>query len=203
MQRFRQEWLDRGSASLPDGMVDKAWWGELIAESERLAPQAVRSCDERPGIRFYRDGTMQSAQRCGSHSGGSSLRRLVQYKPLREFASEVTGSNSLVPIRYGYKYYANGDFLGVHRDNIRCTITFTFGLTDNLDGMGWLPQCRAMDNDEMRSCLRDGELFPSATDELPVEIYEIRCFDGHNIPHWRRPFENRLGVIGTICFFDL
>ncbi|MFH8701978.1 hypothetical protein [Streptomyces chartreusis] len=188
---------------VPDEMVDGSIWDELTDEARGFIPSVKRFADDRPGHRFYRDGTMQSPQRCGAHSGGPALKALATGRLLREIAAESTGSTTLVPVRFGYKYYSSGDFLGIHRDNIRCTITFTFGLTDNLGEMGWLRGCRDMNNDELREHLKSSGLFPETSEAMPVNEREMRGFDGHNIPHWRVPFEGELGILGTVCFFDL
>ncbi|MGW4815198.1 hypothetical protein ACWEPB_26635 [Kitasatospora cineracea] len=203
MSDFRRDWEEKGAVELPADAVSGSQWDELCDEASRLFAQARRAVDDRPGHRFYRDGTMQSAQQCGAHAGGPVLKSFAMGGMLREIAAEATGGTRLVPARFGYKYYAPGDFLGIHRDTIRCTITFTFGLTGNLGSMGWLPACRDMDNEALRSHIEKAGLFPDVADFMPVEERKIRGFDGHNIPHWRVPFGEGLGILGTVCFFDL
>jgi hypothetical protein len=69
--------------------------------------------------------------------------------------------------------------------------------------MHWLPSLREASNDEVLSFVEQEGIFPASGEPVPVEFCRMRAFDGYNIPHWRVPFQGELGILGTLCYFDL
>jgi hypothetical protein len=91
--------------------------------------------------------------------------------------------------------------MGLHRDAIQCTITFSFALTPNLEVMGWEPALRDLSSEELGERIgRDG-FMPELRNGVSIEMHRLKGFDGHNIPHWRPYFVDDLGILGTVCFF--
>lgn len=198
--RLKTAWKDTGFVDLTEFGTPEMWQG-LVDEAHACEPDAKPRRFTR--VESYRDGSLASPQQCRSHQGGDAILSLSRSRELLELAREATGIPRLVPTRYGYKYYRPGDFMGLHRDAVRCTITFTFALTDNLGTMHWLPRLRGASNSDLCQVIdRDG-LFPSSGEEMPVTYCGLKGFDGYNVPHWRTPFDHELGILGTVCYFDL
>jgi hypothetical protein len=200
MTGIREAWTDLGMVDLTDFGSTEMWDG-LAAEAFACEPEAKPRKFER--VESYRDGSLASPQRCRSHPGGKAILDLSRSRELLEMARQLTGLSRLVPTRYGYKYYREGDFMALHRDAVRCSVTFTFALTDNLGSMNWAPRMRGSSNEELSATIATDGMFPSWGEELPVAYRGLKGFDGYNIPHWRQPFEHDLGILGTVCYFDL
>jgi hypothetical protein len=199
---LRQTWLLEGRAPVPNHAVPAGLWDALAHEAARCAPDAYLRHNPRPGLLVYRDGSITSPQRCRVHPGGEALKTLAHSAALLEVARQATGHAQMAPIRYGYKFYARGDHMHVHRDDGRCTITFSCGLTPNLGVMGWLPRLRWLTSGQVANKL-DGTPYPDDGQGLAIGYRSLTGFDGVRIPHWRGPFEHDSGVLVTICFSDL
>ncbi|MET7422128.1 hypothetical protein [Dactylosporangium sp. NPDC005555] len=198
-----EQWRRTGAAPL-SGVIDDAGWDALVREAVSCEPAAADRINDCPGLMAYRDGSITSPQRCRAHRGGSALRALAIGPALLEAARAVTGQCTLVPARYGFKYYRPGDFMAVHRDSVKCAgITVSFALTENLGPMGWLPQLRDASNDAVLAHI-GAEPFPSDGEEFPLTDGMFHGFDGYNIPHWRPPHAgDGVAILGTVCFFAL
>ncbi|MFF6852756.1 hypothetical protein [Streptomyces antimycoticus] len=200
---LRQTWLAEGRAAVPSDAVDAGLWDELAAEAERLEPYAVVRHNQRPGLLPMRDGSITSPQRCKVHPGGAALRTLAQSKALAQVAAEATGTARMTAIRFGFKFYSPGDYMHVHRDDGKCEITFSAGLTPGLGAMGWLPRLRWLTTEEVAARLANTP-YPDGGELFPVQYKALTGFEGSRIPHWRAPLDSvSREVLVTICFTDL
>lgn len=199
---LRSTWLAEGRAQVPPETVEPGLWEEITEEAERCAPHAVLRHNQRPGLLAMRDGSITSPQRCRVHPGGKALNALARSKTLADVAGEVTGRRHLTAIRFGLKYYAPGDYMHVHRDDGKCEITLSTGLTPGLGPMGWLPRLRHLSTREVTERLADTP-YPDG-EHFPIRYRELTAFDGGRIPHWRTPLDTRSReVLLTICYADL
>jgi len=200
---LRQAWLAEGRAEVPADAFEAGLWDELAAEAERVEPFAVVRHNQRPGLLAMRDGSITSPQRCKVHPGGSALLALARSKVLADVAGEATGSAHMTPIRFGLKYYQPGDFMHVHRDDGKCGITFSAGVTPGLAPMGWLPRLRWLTTDDVAARLADTP-YPDGGEPFEIHHRALTGFDGARIPHWRAPLDSpSREVLVTICFTDL
>ena len=198
----RQLWLAQGRAVVPGDVVEPGLWDEIADEAKRCEPYAVVRHNRRPGLLEMRDGSITSPQRCRVHTGGPALSALAMSKGLAQVAGEATG-RLMTPIRFGLKYYRGGDFMHVHRDDGKCAITFSCGLTAGLGAMGWLPRLRWLTTRQV--CDRfAGTPFPEGGELFAIRHRFLSGFDGSRIPHWRAPLDSGSSeVLITICFTDL
>ncbi|WP_369228964.1 hypothetical protein AB5J56_00725 [Streptomyces sp. R21] len=203
MTTLRQTWLAQGHAPVPADAVEDELWEELTVEAVRCEPVAVDRHNRRPGLLVMRDGSITSPQRCRVHPGGPALRALATSKALTQAACEATGRLRMTAIRFGLKYYQPGDFMHVHRDDGKCEITFSCGLTPGLAPMGWLPKLRWLTTDQVAARLADAP-YPQGGGAFPISYRCLNGFDGSRIPHWRAPLDSASReVLVTICFTDL
>ncbi|WP_328868688.1 hypothetical protein OHT76_00405 [Streptomyces sp. NBC_00287] len=199
---LRQTWLAQGRANVPADVIEAGLWDELAEEAERLEPLAVVRHNQRPGLLAMRDGSITSPQRCTVHPGSGALLALAQSKALAEVAAEATGAQSMTAIRFGFKYYQPSDYMHVHRDDGKCSITFSAALTPGLGAMGWLPRLRWLTTEEVVERLGDTP-YPDG-EAFPVQYRALTGFDGARIPHWRAPLDSHSReVLVTVCFTDL
>ncbi|MFJ6140890.1 hypothetical protein [Kitasatospora sp. NPDC092286] len=200
---LRQTWLAEGRAPVPSDILDAGLWEEIAAEAERCEPYAVVRHNQRPGLLAMRDGSITSPQRCRVHTGGAALSSLAMSKALADVAGEATGHRRMTPIRFGLKYYAPGDYMHVHRDDGKCEITFSCGLTPGLGAMGWLPNLRYLTTEQVAGRLADTP-YPDGGGLFPIRQRVLTGFDGSRIPHWRTPLDTASReVLITICFTNL
>jgi hypothetical protein len=202
VKELHDSWKSHGYVDLPD-FVDDEYWEAIEHEAHQFEPDAFPRVNERADPQDRRDGSIVAAQRCRAHLAGPALRALSTSREFRVLVATATGLNGLVPARFGYKYYAPGDFMAVHRDDVKCTITVSFGVTPNLDYMGWMPALRGSSNGEVIALAVHEGRFPRSGERFDIRHRQMRGFDGYNIPHWRPPFEDSLGILGFVCFFDL
>lgn len=200
---LRQTWVAEGRAEVPADAVEAGVWEELAAEAERLEPLAVVRHNQRPGLLAMRDGSITSPQRCKVHPGGPALLEVARSKALADVAAEATGRRQMTPIRFGLKFYQPGDFMHVHRDDGKCEITFSCGLTPGLGAMGWAPRLRYLTTEQVATRLA-GTPYPDAGEAFPIQYRALTGFDGSRIPHWRTPLDSESReVLVTVCFTDL
>ncbi|WP_137992697.1 hypothetical protein [Streptomyces vilmorinianum] len=200
---LRQTWLAEGRADVPPDAIASSLWEEIAQESEQCEPHSVVRHNQRPGLLPMRDGSITSPQRCRVHPGGPALSSLAMSKELAEVAGEATGRAKMTPIRFGFKFYAPGDYMHVHRDDGKCEITFSCGLTPGLGAMGWLPNLRWLTTEQVAERLTDTP-YPGGGEEFPIHHRVLTGFDGSRIPHWRTPLDSQSReVLITICFTDL
>ncbi|MGW7514132.1 hypothetical protein ACWGJ2_00870 [Streptomyces sp. NPDC054796] len=200
---LRQRWLAEGRADVPADAVGAGLWEEIEAEADRCEPVAVVRHNQRLGLLVMRDGSITSPQRCRVHPGGEALNALARSKALADIAAEATGAGRMTPVRYGYKFYSPGDFMHVHRDDGKCDLTFSCGLTPALGPMRWLPRMRHLSTVEVAARLGRTP-YPDDGEDFPILAKHLSGFDGRRIPHWRAPLDaESREVLITICFSDL
>ncbi|NNH68750.1 hypothetical protein HLB23_02455 [Nocardia uniformis] len=197
-----QTWIDSGFIELPD-FLDSQTWDSIEAEAHSLEPDAFDRLNENEQFDDRRDGSLVSPQRCRAHLAGPALREIAISREFNRLVSAATGLRGLVPARLGYKYYTHGDFMAVHRDDVKCAVTVSFGVTSNLDYMGWMPSLRGESNATVIEHARREGYFPASGQRFDILHRKMRGFDGYNIPHWRPPFDRQLGILGFVCFVDL
>jgi hypothetical protein len=202
VKNLHDSWKSHGYVDLPN-LVDDDCWEAIEREAHQFEPDAFPRVNARVDLEDRRDGSIVAPQKCRAHLAGPALRALATSHEFRALVTTATGLNGLVPARLGYKYYMPGDFMAVHRDDVKCTITVSFGVTKNLDHMGWMPALRGASNEDVIArAVHEGH-FPSSGERFDIRHRKMRGFDGYNIPHWRPPFEYSLGILGFVCFFDL
>lgn len=200
---LRQQWLATGRVDVPPEVIDEGLWDEVAAEAEQYERYAVVRHNQRPGLLAMRDGSITSPQRCRVHPGGPAVNALARTKGLADVAAEATGNPTMTAIRMGLKYYSPGDYMHVHRDDGKCEITFSCGLTPNLGPMGWLPNLRFLSTGQVVERLA-GTPYPDGGELFPIGYRALAGFDGSRAPHWRAPLDtSSREVLLTICFTDL
>ncbi|MCP2342054.1 hypothetical protein [Actinomadura rupiterrae] len=197
---LRAQWLSDGRVDVPAAAIPTNLWEDLEEEAAKLEPGKIARDRSVPGLQVLRDGSITSPQRCHVHPGGDALISLVRHPALAETAREATGSDAMVPLRWGYKWYTHGDHMQVHRDEGKCTITFSAGLIGDLGTMGWLPRLRWLTSVQIAARFPGQDVFPDDDGTFPIERRILSGFDGVRVPHWRPPYEHDLGVLVTCCF---
>lgn len=202
VSELNTQWKQTGSVLFPPGLVPGEQWEEIAAEALALRDQAFGRVNSNPATVAHRDGSITAPQRCRAHPGGEALAALARSREIVELAREATGHPGLIPVRHGLKFYRAGDFMALHRDEVRCSLTISFGLVGDLGCMGWLPELRAADTTTVLAHAERHGPFPD-TAYLPIPYRQLQGFDGWGIPHHRPPFEHDFGVLGTFCYFAL
>lgn len=194
------EWLTVGVIDV-DEVVPPIGWDLLYEEAVQLLlakRMAIRSEDQ--GCVASRDGSFTSPARFGFHTGGSELRRIHLARVMVEHVKSALGNPRIVPYQCSYNFYVEGDFLGLHRDGFKATITFTAALTDNITPMGLYREMRSAPDTDLYRLVRQQGLFPADGEHMEVRYHGLRGFDGHNIPHWRQPHEGAVGILATLSY---
>jgi len=202
MGNLYESWRELGYVDLPD-FLDNQRWQTIEHEARQFEIDAFPRVNNQVGLEDRRDGSLVAPQRCRAHLGGPALRALALSKEFNDLLATMTGLDCLVPARLGYKYYVPGDYMAVHRDDVKSTVTVSFGITPNLDYMGWIPALRGADNRDVIAWATQEGYCPSSGEHFEIHHRKMRGFDGYNIPHWRPPFEDDLGILGFVSFCDL
>lgn len=198
--RVSGNWKGEGRIVV-EGFGTDELWTELEREAHELLTSGEIVTTNETGAR--RDGSMISPYRFVNSPGGPRLKSLHRSRKLIAIAREATGINSLIPARASYNFYRRGDFVGLHRDNVRCAITFTFPLTVGLEPMKWAPELRGATNAELVDLVSTLGLFPVGHSQFALAARQLHGFDGYNTPHWREPVGRELAILGSVCYFDL
>jgi hypothetical protein len=185
-----------------DNVLDDATWDGLLAEANEAESSASSAGIDRIAAR--RDGSFVTYSRFRSQPGGPIMKAVLRSREVLGALREATGLPRLIPVRCGYNYYRPGDFLGLHRDEVKATVTVLLGLTDNLGHTTWAPTLRKATSEDLLELVRSEGTMPDRVGvELPVRHRGLQAFDGYNTPHWRQPFGGELGILGQLVYFDL
>ncbi|MFE2684451.1 hypothetical protein [Streptomyces mirabilis] len=178
-------------------------WDRLIAEAKALRGEASESGFTNTAA--HRDGSFCTPSRYLSVKGGPMLTAVSRDTELLALVREATALPRLIPVRCGYNYYRPGDYMGLHRDSVKATITVTFALSEGLPPMGWAPDLADTGGDDLAALVQREGCFPDGFAEREVPFCQLSAFDGYNIPHWRPLVTGpeQAGVLGTFCFFNL
>jgi hypothetical protein len=186
---------------LKDALTEGTW-DRLIAESKALRGEASESGFTNTAS--HRDGSFCTPSQYLSVPGGPMLTAVSRNAELLALIREATELPRLIPVRCGYNYYRVGDYMGLHRDSVKATVTVTFALTEGLPPMGWAPDLADATGDDLAALVQRESYFPDGA-EREVPFCQLSAFDGYNIPHWRPLVDSpeAAGVLGTFCYFDL
>lgn len=187
---------------LEDALTDRTW-DRLIAEAKTRRGEASESGFTNTAT--HRDGSFCTPSQYLSVPGGDMLTAVSRNEQLLALVREATGLPRLIPVRSGYNYYRPGDYMGLHRDSVKATLTITFALTEGLPPMGWAPDLADATGDDLAALVEQEGRFPDGFAEREVPFCQLTAFDGYNIPHWRPPVASaeHAGVLGTFCYFNL
>jgi hypothetical protein len=176
-------------------------WQRLENEGRGLAKGATLETYD--SVISRRDGSFNSPSRYWSAAPGAELARAARSRDLMGLLRDASGLRRLVPSRAGYAVYRRGDFMGLHRDAVKCTVVVTFALTPNLGPMGWGFELRDNGNEDLEDLVRTKGPCPEGFPAMEIPYRRLNGFDGYNVPHWRSPFDDEIGILGSICYFDL
>ncbi|MGW4815197.1 hypothetical protein ACWEPB_26630 [Kitasatospora cineracea] len=193
-------WKNEGFFAVED-LVDDSTWDALLEEALSFRSDAVRV--ERTDTVTRRDGSFASPSSYSVHRIGPIFESILRSREALSMVRERTGIGRLIPVRGGYNYYELGDYMGVHRDEVRATVTLTFGITDNLGSTSWAPDLRTAGSKQLVDFVRSDGHLPEGFPGMQIGHKAVNAFDGYNIPHWRMPFEGDLGILGNIIYFEL
>ncbi|MGY1984336.1 hypothetical protein [Nocardia gipuzkoensis] len=185
--------------SLPVDFLAKSIEREMIvaySERSRVKPHTRT-------LQYFRDCTLQSSQNCWTSKAGPALSAVSRLPPLVDEVKRITGLDSLIPVRCGYKYYGEGDYIGIHTDRSFCDITLTLTTMEDSEPMLWWPTMRNSTVQELKDAFGDYQEFPDGGVSYPLEAGIINVFDGHNIPHARPKHGKGRTMIATICYMSL
>ena len=193
-------WTERGKIDIGD-ILDENLWTEIETEARGLASQAQLL--ETRNVASHRDGSFASPSHFYGHGGGPLLVSVLRAPDMLNVVREASGLTRLVPVRCAYNFYRPGDYIGVHRDSVKSTVTVSFSLTPDLPAMGWAPTLREASSEALAAFVAQNGKLPVGQESLEIPYCAMVCFDGYNIPHWRPTCEADLGILGTLSFFDL
>lgn len=195
----KNSWTADGVVALKD-YLDRSAILELQTEAAELEKFAIEHSIER--VEERRDGSFATPSRFRVHRGGTRLTALHRNMDLLQLVREATGLDRLVPVRCSYNFYAPEHFMGVHRDEIRATVTATFSLTNGLPPTQFIPESRTWDSAELvRFVAEEGHLPAEGTD-MGLPVGTVNLFDGYNLAHWRPPVEQN-AILANLVYFRL
>lgn len=196
---LNDKWSNEGYLKL-HGFLSAQRLQAIKAEADLLQHGSVSRGVQ--SIEVRRDGSFASPSRFSAHTGGPELRKLHRDIDLLTKVREATGMDRLIPVRATYNYYAPGDFMGVHRDEIRATATLTFPLTENMPSTFYKGEGRNWDDDSLLDYVDKNGVLPESGDEMSLEAGTLNMFDGYNLPHWRPPVSEP-HILGNLIYFRL
>jgi hypothetical protein len=188
------------------GCLPQDRFDALAAEALSCAPRAEP--DEREGITGHRDGSFAGPAQCRMVGGGLVLEQLMYDKDLLVALRDATGMDRLIPFGAAFVLYEEGDFQGLHTDDVKSTLTVGIALTGNLAPMGWAPHLRARFPDDLAKVVTEHGLCPEG-EEFATLIHPygpgvIQGWAGYDIPHWRPPHADaEPALLATLSYLDL
>jgi len=195
-----EEWSVLGCVNLEEFQLDRVRIGRLRIEAACSRAERVVLRGEQ--VENRRDGSLLSPARFGYAKGRSELLSLLRDEELLALIRRRSGLNGLVPVGCAYNHYDLGDFIGVHRDTIKATVTVTLALSEGLVPMGWAPELRKVSNLQVCEFIGEAGHLPVAGGTLEHSSEHLVAFDGYNVPHWRTAVLST-GTLATMSYYDL
>jgi hypothetical protein len=193
-------WRGNGFVHIGD-ILQSAHWDAILDEALQFRDESL--IRETHNIASHRDGSFASPSHFHYHGGGSRLVALLRSNEMLKILREATGMERLIPVRCAFNLYRRGDYIGVHRDSIKSTVTLSFSLSPELPPMLWAPEMRAVSSAKLAEFVQSEGHLPTGHATLGAEVRHMFAFDGYNIPHWRPRFEGEAGILGTLSYFEL
>ncbi len=201
---YADTWLRDGIVHFATEVAGPDRLARIAEEARNCRQDAFDRINDSSEIVGRRNGSIFSPQRCRAHRGGPELKGLVFDPEFIALLCDITGNQTLLPARYGLKFYSRGDYMAVHRDDPKCSVTVSFALTNDMDPMGSLPHMRNLSNDEVLELILDQGFFPSGGRDVELKPGTLVAFDGYNVPHWRPPHcADEGAILGTMCYFSI
>lgn len=198
-EQLANQWSTDGQFSFMD------YLSRETMDAYRKEAEGVFSDRQRKGVRAVetrRDGSFASPSQFGVHTGGPQLVALLRDKGMLEQVRDITGNGRLIPVRCSYNFYDPGDFMGIHRDEVRATVTGTFSITPDMPPTKYVAGSREMTNEQLEEYVSAHGSLPEDGEDMPLEAQSLNFFDGYNIAHWR-PVVDRPMILGNLVYFQL
>lgn len=197
--RVTNQWAQDGQFSFADYFSDEQL-AEFRTEADSLHADRHRKGID--SIEVRRDGSFASPSRFGVHRGGPALVALLRDKTLLETIRELTGLTRLIPVRCSYNFYDVGDYMGIHRDEVRATVTGTFAISPDMPPTMYVEGSRRMTNEQIVEYVNEHGSLPSEGEAMMLSNNALNFFDGYNIAHWR-PLVDQPMILGNLVYFKL
>ncbi|MGY1984337.1 hypothetical protein [Nocardia gipuzkoensis] len=193
------EWHSNGYVRIHDQLSETAL-RELQRDAETLKASAVNRGIS--GTEIRRDGSFASRSRYRVHRGGPRLQSMLKDLEFLQLVREKTSLPRLIPVRCAYNYYQPGDYIGIHRDEVRATVTATFAVTDGLTPTRYRPDTRTASSEALVTVVDEEGYLPENGTDMPLPLGLVNLFDGYNFAHWR-PRCDEPGILANLVYFEL
>lgn len=108
---------------------------------------------------------------------------------------------ALVPVIKGYKFYRDGDFLGIHTDLPQCDLTVTFAISDGLKPFYYYTDGYKQPRSDLEALYAGGHVVPRSTHFMPLETTALNIFSGRDLPHSPPLHSGPEAGIATVCYY--
>ncbi|MGP4050246.1 hypothetical protein [Streptomyces sp. 2A115] len=177
---------------------------DLIAEAERNDLLAEATCHRAQARRTDRPDwrVVDGQQFLGPARFWYSLegpRREALHERLEPRVHALTG-RPLRPVQSNYLYYEQGDFLGLHHDQVRCPYTVIALLDGPAEPLCLHPEMVGVPAERLSRLVEPGG--HTGGSELSLND-GVLVFAGAVLPHHRRPHRTAVPItVVTFCFTD-
>jgi hypothetical protein len=178
------------------GAIPEPWLARLREEARALRTAASKR--ERKAFELS-EGRLLCALR-NWYAGDGTIDKDVDGR--RQLASrlEQWSGTRLRATHSSYLYYAQGDFLGLHRDHVSCAITALVWLSGPAGPLGVHPDLYGLDDEALLGIARASGGHPAGGVEIDIRDGPI-VLPGHVVPHDRPPHMDAEELaIATFCF---
>jgi hypothetical protein len=193
--------MTKGGFDIFEGLLDKATFDRMLAETFGLLPTAKENEVTEPDQEELRGG--KPPRRFLNSPGGTVQAEFYYAGWMRRFVRQITGIEMTPTGSSGsYSYYVRpGDYIGLHRDIITCDLAVISCLFDNahpaIQGgtLCLYPERIYEPLSSIRASLQQG---PVPVKLIPGQT--ILMFGG-TVPHWVLPVvEGQKRIVSVLCY---
>lgn len=203
MNDFAECWNENGIVNIRGEEVDSSAMIAIKDELEARRPVMQRALPHRDDVAVSRDCVVDSPQRCGYAGAGPALKSFAADRALLGLLRSITGIDDLVPIRRGYKYYTEGDYIGVHTDRQGCDVTLTVSYERDAEGIVYWPNLRRASRRQLVDAFEGPTILPSGGVPMDLDPGVLNIFAGHELPHARPQHGRGQTAIATVCYLSI
>lgn len=171
------------------------------ARERRSKARATEHLDQ-TGVTVDRACIISSPSSALAVRGGAAMDALVANAEFKEIV-QSRAERAIVPVIKGYKFYRDGDFLGIHTDLPQCDLTVTFAISDGLEPVYYYPDGYKRSRSDLEVLYAGGPVVPRSTHLMPLETTALNIFSGRDLPHARPLHSGPEAGIATVCYYAI
>lgn len=197
--KVAEQWNETGYVKLQGHLTEEDQRALSAEARERRSKARATEHLDQTDVTVDRACIISSPSSAVAVRGGAAMDALMANAEFKEIV-QSRAERALVPVIKGYKFYRDGDFLGIRTDLPQCDLTVTFAISDGLN-VHYYPDGYKRPRSDLEALYAGGHVVPRSTHFMPLETTALNIFSGRDLPHARPLHSCPEAGIATVCYY--